>query len=136
MLVDSGLNLHSQAGHFSEEHKKSEPFSYREKVRIFMAWSEWRESNSRPLEPHCASLENTMYNPILPRLSIVKFQMRYTILFHWMSRRFIPFVVKRPRQMAFLPPAKLHRAISIFINRSCAFCLHELSIRRICQPCQ
>ena len=33
-------------------------------------------------------------------------------------------------------PAKLHRAISIFINRSCAFCLHELSIRRICQPCQ
>ena len=43
---------------------------------------------------HCASLENTMYNPILPRLSIVKFQMHYTILFHWMSRRFIPFVVK------------------------------------------
>ena len=34
------------------------------------------------------------------------------------------------------PPAKLHRAISIFINRSCAFCLHKLSIRRICQPCQ
>ena len=34
------------------------------------------------------------------------------------------------------PPAQLHRAISIFINRSCAFCLHELSIRRICQPCQ
>ena len=94
MLVDSGSNLHSQAGHFSEEHKKSEPFSYREKVRIFMIWCEWRESNSRPLEPHCASLENTMYNPILPRLSIVKFQMHYTILFHWMSRRFIPFVVK------------------------------------------
>ena len=43
---------------------------------------------------HCASLENTMYNPILPRLSIVKFQMHYTILFYWMSRRFIPFVVK------------------------------------------
>ena len=34
------------------------------------------------------------------------------------------------------PTAKLHRAISIFTNRSCAFCLHELSIRRICQPCQ
>ena len=30
----------------------------------------------------------------------------------------------------FSPPAKLHRAISIFINRSCAFCLHELSIRK------
>ena len=36
----------------------------------------------------------------------------------------------------FSPPAKLHRAISIFTNRSCAFCLHDLSIRRICQPCQ
>ena len=36
----------------------------------------------------------------------------------------------------FSPPAKLHRAISIFTNRSCAFCLHELFIRRICQPCQ
>ena len=34
------------------------------------------------------------------------------------------------------PPAKLHRAIPIFTNRSCAFCLHDLSIRRICQPCQ
>ena len=64
-------------------------------VKSLDLWSEWRESNSRPLEPHCASLENTMYNPILPRLSIVKFQMHYTILFHWMSRRFIPFVVKR-----------------------------------------
>ena len=63
-------------------------------VKSLDLWSEWRESNSRPLEPHCASLENTMYNPILPRLSIVKFQMHYTILFHWMSRRFIPFVVK------------------------------------------
>ena len=63
-------------------------------VKSLDLWSEWRESNSRPLEPHCASPENTMYNPILPRLSIVKFQMHYTILFHWMSRRFIPFVVK------------------------------------------
>ena len=35
-----------------------------------------------------------MYDPILPRLSIVKFQMNYIILFHWMSRSFIPFVVK------------------------------------------
>ena len=108
-------------------------------VKSLDLWSEWRESNSRPLEPHCASLENTMYNPILPRLSIVKFQMYYIILFHWMSRRFIPFVVKLwsngPDKWPF-SPAKLHRAISIFINRSCAFCLHELSIRRICQPCQ
>ena len=78
----------------SLENKKSEPISYRKQVQIIFVWSEWRESNSRPLEPHCASLENTMYNPILPRLSIVKFQMHYTILFHWVSRRFIPFVVK------------------------------------------
>ena len=35
-----------------------------------------------------------MYDSILSGLSIVKFQMNYTILFHWMSRRFIPFVVK------------------------------------------
>ena len=35
-----------------------------------------------------------MYDPILSGLSIVKFQMHYTILFHWMSRSFIPFVVK------------------------------------------
>ena len=76
------------------ENKQSEPISYRKQVRIIFVWSEWRESNSRPLEPHCASLENTMYNPILLGLSIVKFQMYYIILFHWMSRRFIPFVVK------------------------------------------
>ena len=47
------------------------------------SWSEWRESNSRPLEPHCASLENTMYDPILSGLSIVKFQMYYIVLFHF-----------------------------------------------------
>ena len=55
-------------------------------VKSLDLWSEWRESNSRPLEPHCASLENTMYNPILPRLSIVKFQMHYTILYARFSR--------------------------------------------------
>ena len=73
-------------------HKQKNPTIYN--VKSLDLWSEWRELNSRPLEPHCASLENTMYNPILPRLSIVKFQMYYIILFHWMSRRFIPFVVK------------------------------------------
>ena len=45
-------------------------------------------------DSHCASIENTMYDLILSGLSIVKFQIHYTILFHWMSRRFIPFVVK------------------------------------------
>ena len=65
-----------------------------------------------------------MYNPILPRLSIVKFQLYYIILFHWMSRRFIPFVVKLwstdPDKWPF-SPTKLHGAIPIFKNRDCAF---------------
>ena len=29
----------------SEENKKSEPFSYREKVRIFMVWCDREDSN-------------------------------------------------------------------------------------------
>ena len=32
---------------FSEENKKSEPFSYREKVRIFIVWCHNASSNSR-----------------------------------------------------------------------------------------
>ena len=35
---------------FSEENKKSEPFSYREKVRIFMVWCDGRDSNPRPTD--------------------------------------------------------------------------------------
>ena len=46
-------------------------------VKSLDLWSEWRESNSRPLEPHCASIENTMYDLILSGLSIVKFQIHY-----------------------------------------------------------
>ena len=34
----------------SEENKKSEPFSYREKVRIFMVWCDGRDSNPRPTD--------------------------------------------------------------------------------------
>jgi hypothetical protein len=34
----------------SEEHKKSEPFSYREKVRIFIVWCDGRDSNPRPTD--------------------------------------------------------------------------------------
>ena len=37
----------------SEENKKSEPFSYREKVRIFIVWCDREDSPSRALEtPH------------------------------------------------------------------------------------
>ena len=35
---------------FSKEYKKSEPFSYREKVRIFMVWCDGRDSNPRPTD--------------------------------------------------------------------------------------
>ena len=34
----------------SEEKKKSEPFSYREKVRIFIVWCDGRDSNPRPTD--------------------------------------------------------------------------------------
>ena len=34
----------------SEEYKKSEPFSYRKKVRIFMVWCDGRDSNPRPTD--------------------------------------------------------------------------------------
>ena len=34
----------------SKEHKKSEPFSYREKVRIFIIWCDGRDSNPRPTD--------------------------------------------------------------------------------------
>ena len=34
----------------SKENKKSEPFSYREKVRIFMVWCDGRDSNPRPTD--------------------------------------------------------------------------------------
>ena len=33
---------------FSEENKKSEPFSYREKVRIFIVWCDREDSNLWP----------------------------------------------------------------------------------------
>ena len=34
---------------FSKEHKKSEPFSYRKKVRIFIVWCRWWGSNPHVL---------------------------------------------------------------------------------------
>ena len=41
-----GLSLLRNRGILiSEENKKSEPFSYREKVRIFIVWCDGRDSN-------------------------------------------------------------------------------------------
>ena len=46
-----GLSLLRNRGILiSEENKKSEPFSYREKVRIFMVWCDGRDSNPRPTD--------------------------------------------------------------------------------------
>ena len=50
-------------------------------VKSLDLWSEWRESNSRPLEPHCASLKNAMDTPIPLVRSIIKFQNYFIILF-------------------------------------------------------
>ena len=42
---------------FSEEHKKSEPFSYRKKVRILLLWCDREDSNLWPSgsEPNALS---------------------------------------------------------------------------------
>ena len=46
-----GLSLLRNRGILiSEENKKSEPFSYREKVRIFIVWCDGRDSNPRPTD--------------------------------------------------------------------------------------
>ena len=57
-------------------------------------WSEWRESNSRPLEPHCAPLVDMLVKTAHNIRYITNFRIRFFILFRLMSRRFIPFVVK------------------------------------------
>ena len=48
------FRTHSRQGRalvfVSEENKKSEPFSYRENVRIFMVWCDGRDSNPRPTD--------------------------------------------------------------------------------------
>ena len=45
----------------SEENKKSEPFSYREKVRIFMVWCDREDSNLLHLaSKNCDAQANSM----------------------------------------------------------------------------
>ena len=48
------FRTHSRQGRalvfVSKENKKSEPFSYREKVRIFIVWCDGRDSNPRPTD--------------------------------------------------------------------------------------
>ena len=45
----------------SEENKKSEPFSYREKVRIFIVWCDGRDSNPRPTDSQRAFVRFSMF---------------------------------------------------------------------------
>ena len=104
-----------------------------------------------PLGPSGENRTHGLLNPIV-LLSKTQCTIRYCLDSVSLNFKFIiPFCFIGCQDVSFLlwsncgqtnltndlsPPAKLHRAISIFINRSCAFCLHELSIRRICQPCQ
>ena len=47
----TGAFIAAQPRHFAfRRNKKSEPFSYREKVRIFMVWCDGRDSNPRPTD--------------------------------------------------------------------------------------
>ena len=115
------------------------------KIQRFLTWNRWIYGPSGENRNH------GLLNPIV-LLSKTQCTIRYCL--DSVSLNFkciIPFCFIGCQDVSFLlwsncgqttptndfsPPAKLHRAISIFINRSCAFCLHELSIRRICQPCQ
>ena len=51
-MIRSGTFLDGSKGFvlFSEEHKKSEPFSYRKKVRILLLWCTSRDSNPGPTD--------------------------------------------------------------------------------------
>ena len=52
LMMRSGTFLDGSKGFvlFSEEHKKSEPFSYRKKVRILLLWCTSRDSNPGPTD--------------------------------------------------------------------------------------
>ena len=111
-------------------------------------------SNVKSLDLNGPSGENRTHGLLNPIVLLSKTQCTIRYCLDSVSLNFkciIPFCFIGCQDVSFLlwsncgqttptndlsPPAKLHRAISIFTNRSCAFCLHELSIRRICQPCQ
>ena len=52
LMIKSGTLFDGSKGFvlFSEEHKKSEPFSYRKKVRILLLWCTSRDSNPGPTD--------------------------------------------------------------------------------------
>ena len=115
------------------------------KIQRFLTWNRWIYGPSGENRTH------GLLNPIvlLSRtqctiwyyLDLVSLNFKYIIPFCFIGCQDVSFLLWSNCGQTTLtndlsPPVKLHRAISIFINRSCAFCLHELSIRRICQPCQ
>ena len=63
-------------------------------VKSLDLWSEWRESNSRPLEPHCAPLADTLVKTAHTIRYITNFRIHFFILFRLMSRSFVSIVVK------------------------------------------
>ncbi len=46
------------------KNKKTSQTNLQKKVRLGCVWSEWRESNSRPLEPHSSALPKLRYTRI------------------------------------------------------------------------
>ena len=81
LLTQTVLSLKSPTGAFiasqtlifrKKKKKQSEPISYRKQVRIIFVWSEWRESNSRPLEPHSSALPKLRYTRISSSASLPK----------------------------------------------------------------
>ena len=119
--------------------------AYKQKIQRLLTWNRWIYGPSGENRTH------GLLNPIV-LLSKTQCTIRYCldsvslnfkciISFCFIGCQDVSFLLwsncgQTTPTNDFSPPAKLHRAISIFINRSCAFCLHELSIRRICQPCQ
>ena len=71
------FRTHSRQGRalvfVSEENKKSEPFSYREKVRIFMVWCAWRDSNPRHLASEASALSSWATDADLWKIAFQRF---------------------------------------------------------------
>ena len=103
-------------------------------VKSLDLWSEWRESNSRPLEPHCAPLADTLVKTAHNIRYITNFRIHFFILFRLMSRSFVSIVVKLwstdPDKRPFSPRLSYIAQFRFSKIEVALFYLHELSIRR------
>ena len=57
---------------FSDHAVGKQKSSTDEQIRLWSFWSEWRESNSRPLEPHSSALPKLRYTRISTAASLPK----------------------------------------------------------------